>query len=233
MNRVRHARGFFSALLLAAVCLPSAAQDRPPGVCSFQGFSAHDTLAEIARATTGYRGCATAAACVAAKLAAGDVVTPYHTGGAWTCGYIQQRNGAGPGWVKNSDLRELHGDPAPPLAAWAGTWTNGDGRILITLSATADALHLAGENQWHGRGDVVHTGEFEGDARPEGNHLHFVEADAGSCTVDLTLIGDYLAVSDNQACGGMNVRFWATWKRAGNQGSREFRKKVPPHPIQQ
>ena len=214
MHRTRSARSLYPALLATAIGMAAHAQDPPSSACSFQGFSARDTLAAVARAATGYRGCATAASCMLAKLVAGDMVTPYRTEGAWTCGYIQERNGAGPGWVKTSDLHEIHADPAPPLAAWVGTWTNGGGRIRITVGG-AGTLHLVGENEWHGRAGVVHTGEFEGDARPEGNHLHFEESGAGSCTVDLTLIGNYLAANDNEACGGMNVRFWGTWKRVG------------------
>jgi hypothetical protein len=45
--------------------------------------------------------------------------------------------------------------------------------------------------------------------------LHFVEADADSCIVDLTLIGKHLVANDNARCGGFNVRFWGIWNRAG------------------
>lgn len=199
------------AMLISAV--GAAAQERPQKACGFDGFSAGGKLAQVTRATVGYYGCATAKDCMPSKLAAGDVVAPYHTDGGWTCAYLQQNKGAGPGWVKTSDIRDVPVDPAPPLGAWVGTWANGRARIRIAASKTEGNLHLTGEADWHGGSGVVHTGDFEGDASPQGNHLHFVEAGADSCTVDLTSIGRYIVANDNGSCGGMNVRFWGIWKR--------------------
>jgi len=201
------------ALLPVVLAVAASGQERPQKPCGFEGFSAEGKLAEVIRPTTGYWGCESPKSCMPTKLAAGDVVMPYHTDGDWTCSYIQQRSGAGPGWVKAVDLREVHADLAPPLVSWFGTWTNGLGRIRIAPSEAAGRLHLTAENEWHGVGDVVHTGDFEGDASPSGNRLHFVESGPDSCTVDFTLIGRYLVVSDNQLCGGMNVRFWGVWRR--------------------
>jgi hypothetical protein len=191
----------------------ASAQDRPQKICNFDGFSGDRKLAEVTKATVGYSGCASPKDCLPTKLAAGDAVTSYHQDGDWTCGYLQQRDGAGPGWVKSRDIREVAANPAPPPDAWFGTWANGRGRIRIVGSTLSGKLHLTGEAEWRGAGDVVHTGNFEGDAAPAGNHLHFVEAGADSCTVDLTLIGRYLVADDNERCGGMNVRFWGVWKR--------------------
>jgi hypothetical protein len=195
------------------ICVAAVAQERPQKACAFDGFSAVGKLAEVTRPTVGYYGCSSAADCMPTKLAARDVVAPYRVDGDWTCAFIQQGNGASPGWVKTGDIRDIPADTAPPLGAWAGTWVNGRGRIRIAPSNTGGNLHIAGEAEWHGVGGVVHTGEFEGDAPPQGNHLHFVEAGADSCTVDLTLIGRYLVADDNDRCGGMNVRFWGIWKR--------------------
>lgn len=202
------------ALVSVAFCLVAAAQERPQKACSFEGFSADEKLAEVIRATTGYYGCESAKDCLPAKLAAGDVVRPYHVEGDWTCAYVQQRDGAGPGWVKSADLRPIPADPVPPLDAWFGTWANGRGRIRIGPSTALGKLHLSGDAEWHGQGDVVHTGDFEGDASPQGNHLHFGEAGPESCVIDLTLIGRYMVANDNNRCGGMNVRFWGIWKRS-------------------
>jgi len=195
------------------ICAAAAAQERPRKACAFDGFSADGKLAEVTRPTVGFYGCASAKDCMPTKLAARDVVAPYRTDGDWTCAYLQQSKSAGPGWVKASDIRDVPADPAPPPAAWVGTWANGLGRIRIAASNTGGNLHLAGEAEWHGVGGVVHTGGFEGDASPQGNHLRFVEAGVDSCTVDLTLIGRYLVANDNDRCGGMNVRFWGIWKR--------------------
>jgi hypothetical protein len=193
-----------------------AAQDRPKTLCEFDGFSANPKLAEVATAksTVGYFGCSSSQKCLATKLAPGDPVVVYQAEGDWTCGYLSQAKGAGPGWVRSNDIRPVHFDAAPPLDAWLGTWANGDDRIRIQTSKAAGKLGLQGEAVWHGRTkDAVHTGEFAGEAAPVGNHLHFVESGSDSCTVDLTLIGKYLVANDNNLCGGENVRFWGVWKR--------------------
>jgi hypothetical protein len=202
-----------SVMLSVVLCFAASAQDRPQKLCNFDGFGADPKLAEVTKATIGYFGCATAKDCIPAKLAAGDAVTPYHTDGDWTCAYLQQKDGAGPGWVKNDAIREVKADPAPPLEAWFGKWGHGDDEIRITAVKGIAQLHLAGDAVWQGGAGVAHTGDFEGDAVPAGNHLHFVEDGPDSCTVDLTLIGKYLVADDNQMCGGMNVRFWGIWKR--------------------
>ena len=197
-------------MLLTLLVWAAAAQDRPAGVCNFDGFSADPRLAEVTRATVGYFACGSPKGCLTAKASAGDPVTIYRVDGAWTCGYLEQRGGATPAWLKSADIREIHGDPAPALAAWAGNWENGEGSIRIT--ANGGKLHLAGDNVWKGA-TTTHTGDFEGDAVPNGNHLRFGEGGAGSCTVDLTLFGKAMVANDNEACGGLNVRFRGVWKR--------------------
>jgi hypothetical protein len=174
--------------LLIVNCITVVAQERPQKSCTFDGFSADPKLAEVST---------------------GDLMVPYYAEGAWTCGYIQHRDGAGPQWVKSSDIREVKADPAPPLSAWAGKWVNGDGRIVIEISKSG-RLHLQGTAEWHGS-QSNHTGNFEDETAPSGNHLH---VDVDPCTVDLTLIGNHLVANDNNQCGGMNVRFWGIWKRA-------------------
>ena len=205
-----------AAILVMAVSW-CAAQDRPKTLCSFDGFSANPILAEIATAktTVGYIGCSSGQNCLSAKLAPGDPVVVYQAEGDWTCGYLSQAKGAGPGWVRSNDIRPVHVDAAPPLDAWVGTWANGDDRIRIQTSKAPGKLELQGEAVWHGRTkDAVHTGDFSGAAAPVGSHLHFVESGADSCTIDRTLIGKYLVANDNNLCGGENVRFWGIWKRA-------------------
>jgi len=204
----------------AAICVIAGswcvAQDRPKTLCEFDGFSANPILAEVvaAKPTAGYYGCSSAKDCLAVKLAPGDPVVVFHAEPDWTCGYLSQAKGAGPGWVRSTDIRPVNFDAAPPLDAWVGTWVNGDDRIRIQTSKAPGKVELKGEAVWHGRTkDAVNTGDFAGEAAPVGNHLHFVESGADSCTVDLTLIGKYLVANDNNLCGGQNVRFWGVWKR--------------------
>ena len=204
-----------SAAIVVIAVSWSAAEDRPKTLCGFDGFSANPILAEIATAksTVGYFGCSPGQNCLATKLAPGDPVVVYQAEGGWTCGYLSQAKGAGPGWVRSNDIRPVNFNAAPPLDALLGTWANGDDRIRIQTSKPPGKLELKGEAVWHGRTkDAIHTGDFAGEAAPVGNHLHFVESDA-DCTIDLTLIGKYLVANDNNRCGGENVRFWGVWKR--------------------
>jgi hypothetical protein len=191
-------------------------QEKPGKLCIFDGFGANPKLAEIAtpESTIGYYGCSSPTNCLPAKLAPGAPVVVFQVEGDWTCGYLSQHDGAGPGWVRSKDIRPVPFDPNPSPDAWAGTWANGEGRIRIRRAETPGKLKLQGTAVWHGLKNVVHTGGFDGEATPDGHHLHFSEAGAYSCMIDLTLIGKYLVADDNDRCGGANVRFWSVWMRA-------------------
>jgi hypothetical protein len=174
-----------------ALSVAVAQQQHPASPCDFDGFDTNSKLAET--------------------IKTGDPVVVNRVEGDWTCGYLITRKGASQGWVRSKDIRLLDVDPNPALAAWIGTWTQGDGRIRIRSSNAPGKLALEGEAYWHGFGDNVHSGEFSAETNPAGNHLH-VEDDA--CHIDLVLIGKYILANDNNSCGGANVRFWGVWKRA-------------------
>lgn len=177
-----------TVLLLAAAGM--AAEDGPGKPCSYDGFGTNPKLAEVA----------------------GDPMLVYRMEGEWTCGYLSKRDGAGPAWVRSADVRLVQVDTNPPLAAWAGTWKGGEDHVTIRLSKTAGKLMLKGDAVWQGRAGSVHTGDFEGEAIPQGNRLHFADGGAESCTIDMTLVGGYIVAEDNNKCGGMNVRFQGIWK---------------------
>jgi hypothetical protein len=211
-------RSLLSAAAIWVTTVPvCAGQGAPRELCSSDDSGTTPKLAEIAAAqpTTAYYFCSPGTDCLSATLAPGDPILVWKVEGDWTCGYHEDRHGAAPVWVRSKDIRPLHFDPSPPLDAWLGTWEGGEGHIWIQKSKAPGRLELDGVAQWHGLGDVVHLGNFAGEVSPNGNHVHFVESFAGSCTVDLTLIGKYLVVDDNSACGGMNVRFSGLWKRVG------------------
>ena len=118
-------------------------------------------------------------------------------------------------------------DPNPPLTAWLGTWVQGENRITIERSNTPGKLSLDGEAYWRGGRDNVHEGAIAGEATPQGNRLHYEEGSAESCNIDLALIGKYLLASDNNKCGGMNVRFWGVWRRSVNSRPRQSGNAAP------
>ena len=97
-------------------------------------------------------------------------------------------------------------DPAPPLAAWVGTWRQFDNKIVLTRNG--DRLSANGEAYWPAKSIMpANEGGFSGTAAPSGRRLHFAGDGPDPCLVDLTLAGEFLFVEDNRMCGGHNAVF--------------------------
>jgi hypothetical protein len=201
------------ALWIATVSLATG-QQLPKSPCDFDGFDTNSKLAEVAKPTTAYYGCAVGR-CLSMALKLGDPVVSTRAEGDWTCGYLVARKGSAQGWVPSAYIRPLPLDPNPSLDAWVGKWVQKGDSIIIVTTKTPGKLDLEGEAYWHGVGGNVHSGSLSGEVRPVGNKLHYSEGDI--CTVDLVLLGKYMLANDNNMCGGMNVRFWGLWRRAGTR----------------
>jgi len=207
-----------AALVFTGVAI-CGAQSRPTMDCRFPdaGFAAvPDSPIRIAEvvppSAATLVACGSPQGCAILRARRGTPVEIYEVQRDWTCGYFSSSDGAGPAWIRSSALRVLSYSPHPAANLWEGTWVGGEDRVRIR-SAQPGTLRLSGGAQWHGRKDNIHFGDFNGEAAPQGNHLHFVENGPDSCTIDLTLLGRYILASDNQRCGGMNVRFQGIWKR--------------------
>jgi hypothetical protein len=112
------------------------------------------------------------------------------------------------GWVPQGLVASavLPVDPAPPLAAWVGTWRQYDNKVVLTR--VGDRLSANGEAYWPGKSIMpANEGGFSGTAGPSGRRLHFAGDGADPCLVDLTLAGEFLFVEDNRMCGGHNAVF--------------------------
>jgi hypothetical protein len=97
-------------------------------------------------------------------------------------------------------------DPAPPLAAWVGTWRQYDNKIVLT--PVGDRLSANGEAYWPGKSIMpANEGAFSGTTTPSGRRLHFAAESSVPCLVDLVLAGEFLFADDNRMCGGHNVAF--------------------------
>jgi hypothetical protein len=175
---------------IALFAVVSFWQAPPKSQCAFDGFEKPGQLAEV----------------IATKNANGSFLI-YRVEGDWSCGYLTERKGAGPQWILTKNLRVVSADPKPKLEAWAGTWVGGEDTVEI--HAQNGKLKAKGDGVW-GSGASTHTGAFEGEAVPDGNHVRITDDD---CRVDMTLIGNYIVASDNMQCGGLNVRFQGVWKR--------------------
>ena len=112
------------------------------------------------------------------------------------------------GWVPQAGIAPatLSMSPAPPLAAWVGTWRQYDNKIVLTR--VGDRLGANGEAYWPGKSIApASEGGFSGIAAPSGRSLHFAGDGPDPCLVDLTLSGEFLFVDDNRMCGGHNAAF--------------------------
>lgn len=195
------------------------AQSKPTASCQFaeNGFAVAPgekvQLAEVVKRTAvQMEQCGSAAGCVEAPVAQKTPIQIYRQQVVWTCGYVSGRNGAGPAWIRTEALRVDPYDEHPSPAAWVGQWSGGEDRVALALAGKPGALRLAGTAVWQGK-FTSHSGDAKGVVTPTGNRLHFVQ-DSG-CVIDLVLLGYYILAEDNQACGGLNVRFQGIWKRTG------------------
>jgi hypothetical protein len=211
-------------VLIVAAALNCNAETKPAGACSFDGFDAAFTanprIAEVATKVSAlaWDECESPKGCTSLRIEAGSPVLIYDVQDRWTCGYTADSHSAGPVWFRSADLRLVSYAHASPLIAWVGSWTGGQDLVRIDLSKAAASLHLEAKATWHGAAGIEHYGNIEGDALPDGNHLHFSPDGPAQCTVDLVLFGEFILARDNGLCGAVNARFWGFWRRAASRG---------------
>ncbi len=96
-------------------------------------------------------------------------------------------------------------DPAPPLAAWVGTWRQFDNKIELTRDG--GRLRADGEAYWPGKSIMpANEDTFDGTTAPSGRRVQFGE-DTDPCVVVLILAGDFLFAHDRRMCSGHNASF--------------------------
>jgi len=87
-----------------------------------------------------------------------------------------------------------------------GVWQHENAKITVQSQADGQ-LDIRG----HAVRDLgLGTGEIVGDFEVTGRPLHGVlsgDGDDSGCEVAVRLLGDYLVVGDNGACGGVGVSF--------------------------
>jgi hypothetical protein len=192
------------------VAVPAAAEAKDDGVtCDERSFASDDATLRVGQAIgTG-------------RILGGTVrIVPGQALllGPWRPGYVCAlfANGleARAGWVPQglvaSAVRPV--DPAPPLAAWVGTWRQYDNKVVLTRNG--DRLSANGEAYWPGKSIMpANEGGFSGTAVPARQRLHFAADGPDPCLVDLTLAGEFLFVEDNRMCGGHNAAFSGIFAR--------------------
>ena len=153
-----------------------------------------------------------------AYLVPGDTVVTGAASGRYVCVYFPIRYGGGAGYVRRDEFKSLPLPASVPLAAWTGTWRDGDDSIV--LRAAAGTLTASGEAYWPSahpppklRPGGPNVGDMSGTAAPNGNTVVFGDNDPAECKVTLTLLPPFLLAIDNKNCGGMNVSFTGVYRK--------------------
>lgn len=146
-------------------------------------------------------------------LIAGDTAIVSRTYGDFACVWFEPKKGAETvGWIKTDKLKIYEPNQNPQFNQWFGKWNAASSSIRIKSDPTQKtALSVNGEATW-GAGNNVHVGEVDASAAPAKNILSVKEK--YGCAVVLRLVGEFLVVSDNFGCGGVNVTFSGVYKKA-------------------
>lgn len=228
-----------ASMIFTLAALPGQAQDKP--ICNSVDESGMVGLAKVTGKARrvhfiaspifdGKESCPSMARTCqqGAFVVPGDLVIAGERRGGFVCAaYVSAKAEETVGWLPTDWLAMEPSGPAPAPATWRGAWKRVEAEI--TLKLKGNAVEADGVATW-GAGDpnrvrngAVHSGSFDGAARPSGNELRFGEGFAANgapdskgkgCQVRLRLFGRYLVVDDNTLCGGANVRFNGIYVRA-------------------
>lgn len=147
----------------------------------------------------------------------GDTLITGRTHGGYRCGFYPNKVGGSAGWVEVQRLQPVPLHASPSLRDWSGHWRNGDDTLVMQVRD--GQLAVTGEAFWPSaqptpqRPYGPNLGQIDAVARPVGATVHFTDSDDAGCKLQAQWLGDYLVVSDNSECGGMNVRFNGVYRR--------------------
>jgi len=196
-----------AAMLMMTAAAPAIAADaKDDGVaCDERSFAPDDATLRVGRATGTGRIRVLGGT---APIVPGQALLLGASRPGYVCALFASGLEARAGWIPQGRVAPaaLSVDPAPPLAAWVGTWRQHDNKIVVTR--VGDRLTANGEAYWPGKSIMpANEGEFSGTAAPSGWHLHLAADAPDPCIADLTLAGEFLFANDNRMCGGHNVAF--------------------------
>ena len=152
-----------------------------------------------------------------AYLVGGDVVFAGPPNRGFRCAYYGSSRGKIiAGFIPNENLKPLAEDDALSIDFAIGKWNYENDSIEIKA---AGAGHVSGEGQaTYQTAETVNEGSLSAEAPLAAGQkeLVFKEGDdESSCVVNLHRRGPYLVASDNNNCGGLNVRFSGIYTKAG------------------
>ena len=177
-------------------------------------------------------GCPNASAACQSKafVVPGDEVVLSGTLGRYVCAsFANGRGNVTNGWLSDAAVTVSPAAAnAPALADWTGRWVGLEQRINIRANAAGE-LAIEGDATYGSRDPervkrgAVNMGDISGTVKPVGDTAAFAMGDNGTlpyeqagddvCRVRLRRLGPYLAVADNNNCGGHNVSFSGVYRR--------------------
>lgn len=153
-------------------------------------------------------------------LIKGDKVLATTPSDGWVCIYYLGKKNDYVGWVKQQEIRDVDVPVLPKLDGWLGKWESiGAVNLIQIRPGKSGQLQVFGKARWLGGKNsygeaIVHFGQVHGEAHPEANKLVITENNPDqSCVVNLNLIDAFIVATDNEKCGGMNVRFNGVYRQ--------------------
>jgi hypothetical protein len=160
--------------------------------------------------------CPSGTGCVTkAYVVNGDQLVVNRSYGNFSCAwYTPKKGNATVGWIRSDQLKMVPINRSPRTSAWLGEWKYGDNGITFTENKLAGFLNVTGNASWIGQGEGnINVGELDGRFAPEKGTLNYSDGDE-ECKASMILLGNFLIVSDNLKCGGLNVTFSGVYRLA-------------------
>jgi hypothetical protein len=141
----------------------------------------------------------------------GDELLLGKTNGQWTCAWFNGKKHETVGWVDNGALAE---QPQPKEVDWVGKWTRYNDPGYIGIAGKGGAYTVRAK-MIHPTPNSENLGSMKGKLDVQGNRARYVEGShEWDCVADMVRAGRFLIVRDNEACGGVGVRFNGIYTRA-------------------
>jgi hypothetical protein len=227
--------GALAAIVTVTASSPPARADVDEMMCNGVGFELQRPLA-VAKVVGSSRiyfvkGAGENASCPSeaascrepSYLVPGDLVLSGRTEANFVCAAYQSPSAHEQDWTKGwlpaSALLAVAATSAPTLSDWIGDWTHPGGEITISRG-DGRRLKITGLQTYQATLNV-HTGDIAAEVEPANGVIAFADdggtafdkADKGQCIVRMQRVGAFLAVEDNQNCGGVMVTFTGLYRR--------------------
>ncbi|MFZ6708707.1 hypothetical protein [Undibacterium sp. TC9W] len=151
-----------------------------------------------------------------AYVLTGDELVSNQRRGDWVCAWYPGAKRETVGWVRADSLQNKisHAEAAAAKPEdWLGKW-NYYKYAELNIKKKGKSLGYDGNAVWDGGGGNVHVGDISGTMTPQANKAVLKDsAEDDGCKLELSLLGPYLVVKDNNVCGGMNVSFRGVYRK--------------------